>query len=352
VNFDLPTSGAGLFFQHMLGSFTTTATSLGGGLYQQIHNPASLQGKAFTTQIVKPDYTGVLTQNAYTYTGCKITDWTISSAMMEQLKVDLTIDAIDGYTPSSGFAGTTLSADVAAGDTSITTAATIAAGSYVLIGTGLTAEVVLTGTPSGSYTIPIVGAPIAYAHTSGAAVTSPTGVSAGAAVALQAASYSETTTWYYDAAGSSLVAGGFTTVVSSVWTNTGGQTVGGVRSFSLKGTNPLKLDRFGIGSPVKSEQIENDFRAYTLEAEIEYGSPYLYQNYAADVPLCLKLKFTNPYLSGSYLQFFIPVAFQNDGTEPQIGGPDIAIPKLAFEILDNGTNGAFQLVMVNGDSSV
>ena len=67
VNLDAPTAGLGLLLQHMLGSFTTTATSVGGGLYQQVHNLGSLNGKSFTTQVVKPDTTGVLTQEAFTY---------------------------------------------------------------------------------------------------------------------------------------------------------------------------------------------------------------------------------------------------------------------------------------------
>lgn len=352
VGFDVPTAGLGLMLQNMFGSFSTTATSVGGGLFQQIHNTGSLQGKTFTTQVVKPDYSGVLTQNAYTYTGCKITDWTISGQTEAQLKLEVTIDAWDQFTPSTAWAGTTLASNASAAGTSISATATIAAGSYVLIGSGLTAEVVLTGTPTGTgpFTIPVTPA-LAYAHASGSAVTSPTNVNYGSAAALQAASYtSGTSIFSYDAAGSQLIAGGSTSVVSNVWTNTGGVAVGNVRSFTLKGTNPLKVDRFGIGSAIKSEQIENDFRAYTLEAEIEYGSPYFYQNYAADVPLCLLLKFTAP--GGVYLQFYMPVAFQNDGTDPEVGGPDILIPKLQLEILDDGTNGAFQCVLVNTDAAV
>jgi len=352
VGFDVPTSGLGLTLQHMLGSFSTTATSLGGGLFQQIHNTGSLQGKAFTTQIVKPDYTGVLAQNAYTYTGCKITDWTISGQTEAQLKLELTIDAMDQFTPSTAWAGTTLASSASAAGTSISATATIAAGSYILIGTGLTAEVVLTGTPTGAgpFTIPVSPA-LAYAHASASPVTSPTAVNYGAPAALQAASYTAGTSIFsYDATGSTLIAGGSTTVVSGVWTNTGGVAVGNVRSFTLKGTNPLKLDRFGIGSAIKSEPIENDYRSYPLEAEVEYGSAYFYQNYAADTALALLLKFTAP--GGVYLQFYVPVAFQNDGTDPEVSGPDILIPKLQFEILDDGTNGALQAVLVNTDAAV
>jgi hypothetical protein len=52
VEFDVTTNGFGLLLQHMLGSFGTTPTSIGGGLYQQIHNIGTLNGKSFTTQVV------------------------------------------------------------------------------------------------------------------------------------------------------------------------------------------------------------------------------------------------------------------------------------------------------------
>src|SRR2546430_791703 len=73
------------------------------------------------------------------------------------VQLKLTIDALDEATPSNGFAATVLSAGTTAGAVSFTTAASIPAGSYVTIDTGLNAEVVVTGTPSGSgpYTIPV-----------------------------------------------------------------------------------------------------------------------------------------------------------------------------------------------------
>lgn len=354
VGFDIPTAGFGLTLQHMLGSFSATATSIGGGLFQQIHNTGSLQGKAFTTQIVKPDYTGVLTQNAYTHTGCKITDWTIGGQAEGQLKVDLTIDSMDQFTPSNSFAATTLASGASAAATTVSSTATIATGTYILIAgnTPLQNEVVAVTNVSGSGPFTLTVSPaLAYAHASGNAVTSPTATNYGSPAALQAASYTAGTSIFsYDATGSQLIAGGTTTVVSNVWTNTGGVAIGNVRSFSLKGTNPLKVDRFGIGSAIKSEPIENDYRSYALEAEIEYGSPYLYQNYAADTALAMLLKFTAP--GGLYLQFYMPLVFQNDGTDPEVSGPDILIPKVQFEVLDDGTNGAIQAVLVNTDAAV
>lgn len=73
---------------------------------------------------------------------------------------------------------TTLSAATTVGATSISTAASIPAGSTVMIDTGAVVEYAVTGTPSGSgpYTIPLTstgtgaGTALGQAHTSGAAV--------------------------------------------------------------------------------------------------------------------------------------------------------------------------------------
>ena len=75
----------------------------------------------------------------------------------------------------TGSGATTLSASAAAGATSISTTATIPAGTLIQIGTGATAEVVTTGTPTGAgpFTIPITtpASGLLYAHASAQAVT-------------------------------------------------------------------------------------------------------------------------------------------------------------------------------------
>jgi hypothetical protein len=80
---------------------------------------------------------------------------------------------------STGTGGTTLSSSAVAGATSISTAATIPASTVVQIGSGATAEVFTTGTPSGAgpYTIPLstpTGG-LVYAHASAQAVQPVTG---------------------------------------------------------------------------------------------------------------------------------------------------------------------------------
>jgi hypothetical protein len=347
--FDIPTSGFGLFLQHMLGSFSTTPTSLGGGLYQQIHNTGSLQGKAFTTQLVKPDTSGVLAPEAFTYPGCKITGWELTAQQNQQVGIKLTIDALDEATSGNSITATALAALSAAAATTISTVASIPAGTYITIGTGVTKEVRLTTAVSGAGPYTVTVPALAYGHASGSVVGSATGAAYGSAAALQAASY-VTGTNMWDFSQGALVQGGSTSVVSGVWTMTGGTTVANVRSVSLKGSNPLKVDRFGLGSAIRSEQLENNFRDYTSTIAVDYNSRLFYDAYAADVSLGLYLKFTHP--SGAILQVYCPASFIEDGASPQVGGPDTIIQSLPFTHEDDGTNGAIQFVYTSTDASV
>jgi hypothetical protein len=80
---------------------------------------------------------------------------------------------------STGSGGTTLSASAAAGATNLSTVASIPNNTIIQIGTGATAEVFTTGTPSGAgpYTIPLstpTGG-LVYAHASAEAVQPVTG---------------------------------------------------------------------------------------------------------------------------------------------------------------------------------
>ena len=348
VNFDAMTNGFGLFLQHMLGSFTTTPASIGGGLFRQVHNTGPLAGKTFTTQIVKPDTTGVLAPQAFTYPGCKVTDWELSVAVAGQVKVKLTIDAIDEATPTNGFASTTTTAVSVAAASSLTTTASIPAGTYIVVDTGLLAEVVQTGVPSGAgpFTIPIVTTGgLAQGHASGVYVGSATNVNYGAATALQTASYNAATNMFAFQQGK-LVAGGTTSVVSGVWTNTGGQTVANVRTVSVKGKTPV-ASRPQLGSMLRNEQLDNGWRDYTGSVDVEYNGRAFYDAYAADLALCIQLTFTNP--AGAVLQVFAPAAFLEDGASPNVAGPDIIIQKLNFTFLNDGVNGALQVVYTSTD---
>ncbi|MFE7930750.1 hypothetical protein ACFU6S_18805 [Streptomyces sp. NPDC057456] len=80
---------------------------------------------------------------------------------------------------STGSGGTTLAATANPGAATLSTVATIPAGTVVQIGTGATAEVFTTGTPTGAgpYSIPLASPAggLVYQHTSGQAVQPVTG---------------------------------------------------------------------------------------------------------------------------------------------------------------------------------
>lgn len=351
LNFSVVTNGFGLVLQHMMGSFSTTATSIGGGLYQQVHNTGTLQGKSFTTQIVRPDTTGVLTQNAFTYPGCKITDWEVGVAQNAQVKAKLTIDALDEATPSNGFAATTLSSAVTQGGTSITTATAVPAGAYVVLDSGVGEEVVQTsGAATGSG--PFVSTLVYTAtkpHSTGAYVGSATGLNYGAATAFQTPSYNTASTEFQFLQGS-LYAGGTTTTTGGIYTNTGGRNIGTVKSASIKGKNALKTDRYQLGTNgVRAEQIENGWREYSADVDAEFYDRSWYDTYVADSPVALQLKFVAP--GGTILSFYAPAAFL-DGGNINVGGPDVLDQKLGFMLLDDGTNGALQAVYTSTDAAV
>jgi hypothetical protein len=352
VTMDVPSNGLGLLLSHMLGS-TATATSIGGGLYQQVHGVGTLNGRSLTTQIVRAATDGDLTSAAFTYPGCKVTGWEFSVASSAELKLKLTLDARDEATASNSFASTTLSAAVTTGATSISTVAAVPAGAYIMLDTNaLTAEPVrvTTVTGSGPYVATLAaGFTPLQAHGIGAVVSSATQVNYGAATALQAPTYSATRTLFNFVQGN-LVAGGTTTVTGGVWSNAGGVVIGNVTGFTLTGANSLDTSRFGMGTAVKSEPIENGWRGYSCTADMNYNNRLLYDAYIAEAPVVLQLTFATP--AGAILKFVIPAAYQDDGVNPVVGGPTVISIKPKWTILDDGVNGALQVVYTSTDATV
>lgn len=89
VSLNVTTSGMGLLFKAMMG--TATSAVVTGSAYQQVHTPGDLIGNSLTVQKLIPTLTGSL--QAFTYNGCKVTDWELSCAKDEKLTLSLTLDA-------------------------------------------------------------------------------------------------------------------------------------------------------------------------------------------------------------------------------------------------------------------
>lgn len=92
VQFDVPTKGFGLWLKHMLG--TAAIATVVDANQTQTFTVGSLLGDMFTMQIGKP-FNPSGTVQAFTYHGCKVTDWTLSCDLDGFLMADIGIDAED-----------------------------------------------------------------------------------------------------------------------------------------------------------------------------------------------------------------------------------------------------------------
>jgi hypothetical protein len=78
----------GFWWKYALGSAFTTPTVVLGTAYQQVHTNGSKAGQFLTTQVGRPQISGVTVQ-PFTYTGVKVTGWDFScnDNQIAQLKV-------------------------------------------------------------------------------------------------------------------------------------------------------------------------------------------------------------------------------------------------------------------------
>lgn len=108
INLDFPAKGAGLLLQHMLGSFTATATQMGvTAAYQQCHTLGPATGKTMTIQKGAPRTDG--TVEPLTYPGSKFSGWEIDCAQGDIVKLKLTTDAMNELSTATTPAGPALS---------------------------------------------------------------------------------------------------------------------------------------------------------------------------------------------------------------------------------------------------
>src|SRR6185437_9278628 len=91
---DLPGNQLGFWLQAMIGSYgqtnATPAQISTSGVYTQVHQPGSLQGKSFTVQVGVPATDG--TVEPKTHVGCKVESWEISVEVNQIAQLELTLD--------------------------------------------------------------------------------------------------------------------------------------------------------------------------------------------------------------------------------------------------------------------
>jgi len=138
----------------------------------------------------------------------------------------------------------------------------------------------------------------------------------------------------------------------------GAAATGLISSLTIKGTNPLKTDRFNAGSNTKGEQLANNFRTLEVDFDIEWGAlADHYTPFTNDTSLAFEAKFTGPIVGSSgsnheFLDLIIPMLFIDDGASPPIEGPDVVTQHVKAVGLDNGADNQVQITYQCTDSTV
>ena len=85
VSMELPNQDVAVLMKHMFGGVSTA----GAGPYVHTYTPASLIGDSLTIQVGIPASAG--TVHPFTYSGCKISEWTIAASVGEIAKLDCSV---------------------------------------------------------------------------------------------------------------------------------------------------------------------------------------------------------------------------------------------------------------------
>lgn len=90
VEFDVMTKGFGVLFKHMLGGIATSGPNADGA-YTHSATMADLWGKSLTVQVARP-FNPSGTVQAFTFEGGKITEWTLSNSVENNLVLEAGFD--------------------------------------------------------------------------------------------------------------------------------------------------------------------------------------------------------------------------------------------------------------------
>jgi hypothetical protein len=186
-------------------------------------------------------------------------------------------------------------------------------------------------------------------------------------VSLAAASYPTPNGLFTFSDASLLNLGGTASTSAGETTVSSGVAVSSrVNSFTLKGTTPMKVDRYGLGNAgLKGEPIENAIPTITGTLGTEFFSrTELYDVFKTAATTVLQLDFTKFDSSGNdangvasgpnpYRLSFILPAVKFKTAEAKIGGPDVIPQQVAFQAYDDGsgTNPVIQVKLVSKESS-
>ncbi len=92
VELNVGTRGLDLIYKQMVGSALAAPVLLSGSFYRSAFWNGDPAGKSLTVQFGFPEATATGTNRAFTINGCKITQWELSQARNELLKLKFTLD--------------------------------------------------------------------------------------------------------------------------------------------------------------------------------------------------------------------------------------------------------------------
>lgn len=305
-------------------------------------------GYTLTMQIGKPGTNSTI--NPFSYTGTKITDWTLAVNNTSLATFDITTDSwtedvTQTFTAPSYVASNVLhfaEATLLIGGTVAPFSTAVASGS----------NSVNTSTFSGSGTLNVTASSVVGLPSAGT-ITVATG-STPATITYSGTTVSTFTGCTTTAGGGVMSTGG--AVTSTYSTVTSPTTAATATGISIKGMNALATERYYLGSAgVKAEQIANGFRGISGQADFEFRAlADAYTAFQADTPLALQLNFVGPTIASgvtSQVQVLIPRIYW-DTSPLNVDGPALLKQTLAFTGLDDGVNNQVQVTVVSLDSTV
>lgn len=129
--------------------------------------------------------------------------------------------------------------------------------------------------------------------------------------------------------------------------------VADVSDASITVNNNLNTDRRHLGnSGLKSEQVDNGFRAVSGTFTAEFSATTLYNLFAADTAAALVLTFTGPVISGAFtekVEITIP-EIHLTGDTPTVGGPELITVSQPFEAAYDGVNSPISVALTTTDT--
>jgi hypothetical protein len=150
--------------------------------------------------------------------------------------------------------------------------------------------------------------------------------------------------------------GGTPSTASGEMSVSGGTAVSTiVTEISIKGDNPLAVERYGIGQTgVKKEQLENDFPTLTGSLSAEFNRTELYDLLKNNTTVAVELTLTGALIASgnNYLISFILPACKIKEAAPSVEGPDIVQMTTSFEGYDNEVDAPIQIKIVSTDTTL